>query len=124
MRPGLVARSRSSRRSGSSRAPPVDRQLPRLRNRRRYPPAPRGSGGVRLPDDLGVVVKEALATIDRLVGEAEDSADKAALACPTLSPETLEMLGDYLRSCLTGALAPSRVRNEARTWAELALTGW
>jgi hypothetical protein len=79
---------------------------------------------VRLPDDLGVVVSGALTIVDRLFEEGEDSADKAALACPTMAPETMEMVAEYLRTCLTGALAPSVVANEARTWTEVALAGW
>jgi hypothetical protein len=79
---------------------------------------------VRLPDDLGLVAKEALAVIDRLFEDGEDSPDTAALVCPTMSPEALEMVADYLRTCLSGAIPPSLVANEARTWMEVALSGW
>ena len=79
---------------------------------------------MRLPDDLGVIVEETLAVVDRLFEEAEDSDDKAALVCPTMAPETLEMVAEYLRTCLTGAIPPSLVANEARTWLEVALSGW
>jgi hypothetical protein len=79
---------------------------------------------VRLPDDLGRIVEEALAGVDRLFAEGEGSTDSAALVCPTMSPETLEMVSDYLRTCLTGAIPPSLVATEARTWIEVALCGW
>jgi hypothetical protein len=79
---------------------------------------------VRPPDDLGVIVEETLTVIDQLFEDGEESADRAALVCPTLSPETLTMVGDYLRDCLTGAIPPSLVANEARTWLEVGLTGW
>lgn len=76
------------------------------------------------PDDLGEIVKSALGVVDRIFEEADESNDTAALTCPTMSPETLEMIGEYLATCLTGALAPSQIRNEARTWLEVALAGW
>jgi hypothetical protein len=79
---------------------------------------------VRLPDDLGVIVIQALSVLARLYEDGEDSADRAALVCPTMSPETLEMIDEYLRTCLTGAIPPSLVAMEARTWIEIALAGW
>jgi hypothetical protein len=79
---------------------------------------------VRTPDDLGRVVEETLTVLERLLEEGETSADTATLTCPTLSPETLEMMGDYLGTCLTGAIPPSLVANEARTWIEVGLAGW
>lgn len=77
-----------------------------------------------VPDDLGVVVEEALAVIDRLFEQGEASPDRPALACPTMAPEVMQMVRDYLCSCLVGALPPSLVANEARTWVEVALAGW
>lgn len=79
---------------------------------------------MRPPDDLGVIVEETLAVVDRLLEEGEDAADTAALVCPTMSPETLGMVSDYLGTCLTGAIPPSLVATEARTWIEVALCGW
>lgn len=79
---------------------------------------------MRLPDDLGRIVEEAVTVVDRLLVEGETATDTAALTCPTLSPETLDVVADYLRTCLTGAIPPSLVANEALTWIEVALSGW
>lgn len=79
---------------------------------------------MRPPDDLGVIVEEALAVVGRLLEQGEACGDTTALLCPTISPDILEMLAEYFRTCLTGAIPPSLVANEARAWIEVGLSGW
>ena len=76
------------------------------------------------PDDLGEVVLLALAALDELFEHGEEHPDTAALTCPTMSPEALEALGDFLTMCCNGVLLPSQIRNHARMWLEVALSGW
>lgn len=76
------------------------------------------------PNDLGAVVLLALAALEELFEQGEEHPDTAALTCPTMSPEALEILGDFLTMCCSGALLPSQIRNHARMWLEVALCGW
>ena len=75
-------------------------------------------------DDIGEIVATAVALLDEVFELADDHPDRAALRCPTMSPEVLETIGFFLVASSNGAMAPWDIRNEARMYLELALAGW
>lgn len=77
-----------------------------------------------LREDENLVVTSALQEISALLELADQHPDAPALACPTMSPETMDMVGEFLGSCLLDELLASEIRTEARMWLEVALAGW
>jgi hypothetical protein len=75
-------------------------------------------------EDGGTAVRSALDALDSLFELADEHFDTDALACPTMSPEVLEMVGDFLASSVVGDMSFDEVRHEARMWLETALAGW
>ena len=76
------------------------------------------------PEEEGDIMQSALDALDSMFEQTDDHSDTAALACPTMSPEVLEMVGDFLASTLVGEMASGEIRHEARMWLEMALAGW
>lgn len=69
-------------------------------------------------------VEAAIDALVELLELADEHPDAAALACRTMPPDVMVMIGEYLEASVGGALTNSQIRNEALTWLEVALAGW